>query len=153
VLLLVAALAAPTGTATGQQSSVQLDSARAQIHRTLRRFYFSLAHQDWEALTADILAAKVVAHRPPPKALMSAADREEASSLATDRRVGCSSGEPALIGEMTIVLEGEWAQVSATRCTAALSGRDQFRLIHFEDRWRFVYIDLFDDPLNVSAGR
>ncbi len=31
--------------------------------------------------------------------------------------------------------------------------RDEFRLIHFEERWRFVYIDLFQQPVNVSSGR
>jgi hypothetical protein len=58
IIRTLAALGVYASTAAAQQSE-RLDSARAQIHTTLRAFYFNLAHQDWEALTADILAAKV----------------------------------------------------------------------------------------------
>jgi hypothetical protein len=39
------------------------------------------------------------------------------------------------------------------RCTAALAGADEFRLIHFEERWRFVYIDLYEEPVSVPPYR
>ena len=61
-------MAAPA--ATAQQRS-QVDSTKAQLRTTLRAFYFNLAHQDWEALAADILSAKIVASRPAPEALVS----------------------------------------------------------------------------------
>jgi hypothetical protein len=149
-LVLAAVLTAWTVSATAQQSPIQPDSARAQIHTSLRAFYFNLAHQDWEALTADILAAKVVAHRPAPEALVLAAS--SASSLA-DETVGCSSSQAALVDQAIITLDGNWAEVSVPRCTAALAGADEFRLIHFEERWRFVYIALLQEPVNLSTDR
>jgi hypothetical protein len=131
-----------------------VDSTRAQIHTTLRAFYFNLAHHDWEALTADILAAKVVAHRPAPEAMVLAAeDRTRGLSPTADDGVACSSGATALVDRAGITLAGDWAEVSVPRCTAGLSGTDEFRLIHFEERWRVVYIDLFRETVNVSTDR
>jgi hypothetical protein len=150
-LVLALALTAWTVGATAQQSPIQPDSARAQIHTRLRAFYFNLAHQDWEALTADILAAKVVAHRPAPEAMVLAA-ASAASSLA-DEPAGCSSNQPALVDQAIITVDGSWAEVSVPRCSAALAGADEFRLVHFEERWRFVYIDLYEGAVNVSTGR
>jgi hypothetical protein len=68
-LAFVTLLIAATATAAAQQAPAQGDSTRAQIHRMLRAFYFNLAHDDWEALAADILPAKVVAHRSALEAL------------------------------------------------------------------------------------
>ena len=147
--VLAGVLTAWTVSATAQQSPVQPDSARAQIYTRLRAFYFNLAHRDWEALSADILAAKVVAHRPVPEALVLAAS---AASL-DEEPAACSSGQAALVDEAVITLDGNWAEVAVPRCTAALAGADEFRLIHFEERWRFVYIALFQEPLNVSTDR
>ena len=149
-LVLALMLSAWTASATAQQSPIQPDSARAQIQTSLRAFYFNLAHQNWEALTADILAAKVVAHRPAPEAMVLAASA--GGSSVADEPAACSSNQ-ALVDQATITLEGDWAEVSVPRCTAALAGADEFRLIHFEERWRFVYIDLYDEPVNVSKGR
>ena len=149
-LVLALVLSAWTVGAAAQQSPIQPDLARAQIHTSLRAFYFNLAHQDWEALTADILAAKVVAHRPAPEALVLAAS---AASSLTDEPAACSSNQTALVDQAIITLDGNWAEVSVPRCTAALAGVDEFRLIHFEERWRFVYIDLYEEPVNVSTGR
>jgi hypothetical protein len=143
---LVAVMVASTATAAAQQSSVQPDSARAQIHTTLRAFYFNLAHRDLEALTADVLAAKVVAHRPAPEAILTA------SSVPGDP-VACSSEATALVDQATITLDGDWAELSVPRCTPTSAGADEFRLIRFEDRWRFVYIHLFEAPVNVSTDR
>jgi hypothetical protein len=135
------------------QAPIQPDSARAQIHTSLRSFYFNLAHHDWEALTADILAAKVVAHRPAPEALLAAASAG-AFPLA-DGPATCSSNQAALVDQAIITLEGSWAEVSVPRCPAALAGAgaDEFRLIHFEERWRFVYIALFGEQVDLSTDR
>lgn len=148
-LVLTTMLSAWTAGASAQQSPILPDSARAQIHTSLRAFYFSLAHHDWEALTADILAAKVVAHRPAPESLVLAAS---ATSALADQTAACPSNQ-ALVDLAVITLDGTWAEVSVPRCTAALAGADEFRLIHFEDRWRFVYIDLYAEPVSVSADR
>src|SRR5688572_972992 len=55
-------------TANAQQHSGP-DTPRVEIRTILRSYYFNLAHHDWEALTAGILAAKIVAHRPAPEEL------------------------------------------------------------------------------------
>jgi hypothetical protein len=148
-LVLALVLSAWTASATAQQSTIRPDSARAQIHTSLRAFYFNLAHQDWEALTADILAAKVVAHRPAPETLVLAAS---AAAAPVDGPAACSSNRP-LVDQAIITLDGNWAEVSVPRCSAALAGADEFRLIHFEERWRFVFIDLYEGSVNVSTGR
>jgi hypothetical protein len=139
---LLVALIAVTGTATAQQSAIQPDSARAQIQSTLRAFYFNLEHQDWEALTADILAAKVVASRTAPVMPTSETDP-----------VPCSANAPARVSHAAMQLDGGWAEVSVPRCTVASAGADEFRLIHFEQRWRIVGIRLFQEPLAVSSDR
>jgi hypothetical protein len=152
---LLAALLTSTVAGTAQQSSVLPDSARAQIHTSLRAFYFNLAHQDWEALTADILAAKVVAHRPAPAALVVAASSPARAALWSEskHRAACSSSTTALVDRAVMMLDGDWAEVSVPRCGTVAGGADEFRLIHFEERWRIVYIDLFQEPLNVSTDR
>jgi hypothetical protein len=125
--------------AVGQEAPGPVDSARAQIHSTLRRFYFNLARQDWEALTADILAAKVVAHRPVPTSLLRG---------LTSVPAGCASGQPALIGQARITIAENWAEVVVPHCSGDVARTDEFRLIHFDGRWRFIYIDL-SDPSSI----
>lgn len=105
VLALVTLLIAATATAAGQQAPAQRDSTRAQIQRTLRAFYFNLAHDDWEALTADILPAKVVAHRSAPEALVMAAPS------AAGVPVECASPATPSIDGAIITLDGDWAEV------------------------------------------
>jgi hypothetical protein len=145
-LALVTLLIATTATAAAQQAPARHDSTRAQIHQTLRAFYFNLAHGDWEALSADILPAKVVAHRSAPESLVLAA------TSAASEPVECASPATPLIDQATITLDGDWAEVSVPSC-AAPRGADEFRLIRFERRWRFVYIDLFPEPLHLSTER
>ena len=145
--LLALSFAAPVS-APAQASSAQVDSTRARIQTTLRAFYFNLAHQDWEALTADVLPAKVVAHRPAPEALVAAAALPGRDAAPLE----CST-TGAAVDQAAITLEGDWAEVSVPRCAPAPAGSDEFRLIRFEQRWRFVYIDLYQAPVSVSAGR
>jgi hypothetical protein len=57
------------------------------------------------------------------------------------------------VDQAAIMLEGDWAEATVPRCTAASAGFDEFRLINFEERWRIVYIELYQDPINVSADR
>jgi hypothetical protein len=138
-----------------QRRSTELESARPRIHESLRAFYFNLARRDWVALTADVLPAKVVAHRKVPEALVTThPSRGSAGGVrpAADT-AGCPWGETALVEQATIRLDGDWAEVSVTRCRASAAGADDFRLIHFEGRWRLVYFDLLEEPLKVSAGR
>lgn len=154
-LALLALLLTSPVAGTAQQSSDPPDSTRAQIHARLRGFYYNLAHQDWEALTADILAAKIVAHRPAPAALVAAATSSHGAphSSGPHPRAACSSSGTPLVDQAVMMLDGDWAEVSVPRCDTMDGGADGFRLIHFEQRWRIVYIDLFQQPLNVSTDR
>jgi hypothetical protein len=145
------ALALP---AAAQRAAVQPDSAEAQLRGVLRAFYFNLAHHDWEAIAADVLSAKVMASRPAPVSIQAATGdraRAERSSGSTDEPVACSSSTSAVVDEAAIQLDRDWAGVSIPRCGVASAGADEFRLIHFEKRWRFVYIDLFEEPMMVST--
>ena len=143
VLAFGAALALLATTSSQAQHQAPNDSARAQISRTLRAFYFNLAHGDWEALTADILAAKVVAHRVPPSELFSV-DHATPS---------CGARTGPQLDNSTVALAGDWAEVFVPRCGVTLAGGDEFRLIYFEQRWRLVGIHLFEEPLNLSTER
>jgi hypothetical protein len=127
--------------ATAQRESVQQDSAEAQLRGVLRSFYFNLAHHDWEAIAADVLSAKVVASRPAPASLQT----------ATPEPASCPSTTSADVARAAVQLDGDWAGVSIPRCGLASGGADEFRLIYFERRWRFVYIDLFEEPMIVST--
>jgi len=141
---LAATLAMTVGVAQAQETTAEPDSAA--IHTALRSFYFNLAHRDWEAIASQVLPAKVVAHRPVPEAMVAAAESPAPLEETTD----CSTppGDQA-----RITTEGDWAEVSVARCEEGRRGEDEFRLIHFEARWRIVYIDLFAQRLSVTAER
>jgi hypothetical protein len=51
-----------------------------------------------------------------------------------------------MIDEAAIRLDGDWADVSVPRCSGASAGVDEFGMLYFEDRWRFIYTDLFEPP-------
>jgi hypothetical protein len=145
VILLMCLFGAPAGLATAQKPSGPSDTVRAEIHTRLKAFYFNLARKNWEALTADILAAKVVAHRPAPDGLLAAAN--------SPRAVSCSTSRGPAIEQASIFVKGDWAEASVPHCVATQAGSDRFRFIHFEARWRLVYIELFEEPVIVSADR
>jgi hypothetical protein len=129
--------------AASAQQVPPADSSRAQIQQTLRSWYFSLAHHDWNAVTDDILAAKVVAHRLPPAGLLK---KQEVQSEAALEIRHCAAREAALVEAALVRLDGDWAEVWVPRCGTGFRGGDSFRLIYFEQRWRFVYIDLYEAP-------
>ncbi len=142
VVSVTAALAMAMSSAMAAQEPAPADSLRTEIRQTLRAFYFNLARGDWEALTADILAAKVVAHRSPPLAMLPSGGQTE----------GCAGWNGPQIEEAAITLVEDWAEVFVPRCGTALGVGDQFRMIRFEERWRFVAIQLSEEPLNFSTG-
>jgi hypothetical protein len=142
--------------ATAQRAAVQQDSAEAQLRGVLRSFYFNLAHQDWEAIAADVLSAKVVASRPAPASLqMANRDRARTGRVGgpAGEPVACSSSSSAVVDGAAIYVDGDWAGVSVRPCGVGSAGVDVFRLIHFEQRWRLVYIDLFEEPMMASTDR
>jgi hypothetical protein len=126
-------------------SAQQAAEDTAEIHQTLRAFYFNLAHRDWEAIASQVLSAKIVAHRPAPAAMVAAA--------ATPRdgtAIVCVPEAPP--AGVEIRFAGAWAEVTVPRCAGAARGADELRLIRFEGRWRIVYIDLFDEQASVAAA-
>lgn len=66
--------------------------------------------------------------------------------------VECASPALPSIDEATIARDGDWAQVSVPRC-AEPRGANEFPLIRFDRRWRFVNIDLFQEPPHLSTQR
>jgi hypothetical protein len=140
--------------ATAQLAAVRQDSAEAELRGVLRAFYFNLAHQDWEAIAADVLSAKVVASRPAPASLQMVG-RDQAGTRRPGGPAGepmaCSASSSAVVDGAAIHIAGDWAGVSIPRCGIVPRGSDEFRLIHFEKRWRFVYIDLMEEPMMVSS--
>lgn len=145
VAALVGMLMASALPAAAQRPLTRTDSAHAALRTVLRAFYFNLAHQDWEALSADILTAKVVAHRAAPEAMVAAAPRADGSPT-------CATDIAARVDRATVTLDGEWAEASVPSC-APVGGADEFRFIRFEERWRIVYIDLFREPEEVQLAR
>ena len=133
--------------AAAQEAPAVPTAAAAEISGRLRSFYFNLGHNDWEALTADILAAKVVAHRSLPERLL----LESLSPPGTGSSPVVCSGAVS-VEQAVITVEGDWAQASVPHC-GPVSRHDEFRLIQFAGRWRFVSIRLSQQPVNVTAGR
>jgi hypothetical protein len=148
---MLTALALP---AAAQREAIQPDSAHAEIRTVLRAFYFHRAHQNWEALAAFVLSPKLLERRGAPGNLQPAPrDRARAggSSRAAAERVACAASTSAMVDQAAIQLDGDWAEVSVPRCGVASAGADEFRLLYFEERWRFIYTDLFEEPRNVST--
>jgi hypothetical protein len=136
--------------AAAQEATTVRNEAHAEIGARLRSFYFNLAHNDWEALTADILAAKVVAHRPVPESLLLGSDTP-ATPLSLAERV-CSRGQSTSIHDAVITVQGDWAEAVVPHCARG-SRNDEFRLIRFAGRWRFIAIQLSQQPVNLTVER
>jgi hypothetical protein len=154
---LIAMLTAIGGTTVvAQQPSARAEPAELQIRTSLRAFYFNLAHHDWEALTAGILPAKVVAHHPAPAAIV-------AASQPHDRPANCSPAIAERVEDVEITIDAGWAAASVARCGAGEfgsgevggndAGADEFRFIEFDGRWWIVHIELFHDPGTVQLAR
>ena len=144
VLLLTAAPAA-----TAQDTALAPDSARAQIRLVLRAFYLNLASQNWDALAAYVLSPKLLERRGSPGDVgMVARDRTRArgSSAAVAAPRACPSNASPVIDQAAIRIDGDWADVSVPRCSGPSPGVDEFGMLYFEHRWRFIYTDLFQGP-------
>jgi hypothetical protein len=142
--LLLMALARP---AAAQGAAIQPDSAHAQIRAVLRAFYLHLQNQNWQALSAYVLSPKLLERRGAPEDLqMVARDRARGrgSSHVGAAPMPCPSSTSPKVDEAAIRLDGDWAEVSVPRCSGTSSGADEFRLLYFERRWRFIYSDLFE---------
>ena len=157
-LVALVSLLAATGatTVTAQQPLARSEPAEVRIRTALRAFYFSLAHHDWEALTAGILPAKVVAHYPAPPAIM-------AASLPDERPVNCAAPIAERVEAAEITIDAGWATAAVARCGAedfgsgevgaSAVGVDEFRFVKFDERWWIVHIELSHDPGTVRLAR
>jgi hypothetical protein len=152
--MLLMALSQP---ATAQGAGIQPDSARAQIRAVLRAFYLHLENQNWEALSAYVLSPKLLERRGAPGDLQLVAGdraRGRGSSHKAAAPMNCPSLSSPQVDEATIRLDGDWAAVSVPRCRGATPGADELRLLYFEERWRFIYTDLFEgSPAPVGTSR
>ena len=153
---LVGMLAALGTTLAAQQPRAQSEPAELRIRTALRAFYFSLAHHDWEALTAGILPAKVVARYPAPPAIT-------AASLPDERPVSCAATIAERVEAAEITIDAGWAAASVAGCGVGEIGSgevgandvgvDEFRFIEFDGRWWIVHIELSHDPGTVQLAR
>jgi hypothetical protein len=154
---MVAGLMALALPAAAQRAAIQPDSAQTQIRTVLRGFYSNLESRNWDALAAYVLSPKLLERRGAAgDSQIVARDRTRtrASSRVAAAPVRCpSSSSSPMIDQAAIQLDGDWAEVSVPRCRGGSAGTDEFRLLYFEERWRFIYTDLFEAPTNVSTGR
>jgi hypothetical protein len=140
--------------AAAQGAAIQPDSARAEIRAVLRAFYLNLENRNWEALSAYVLSPKLLERRGAPGDLQMVArdrGRGRGSPHAAAARLPCPSSTTAAVEEAAIRLDGDWAEVSVPRCSGPSAGVDEFRMLHFEARWRFIYTDLFEAPPGAAG--
>ena len=135
--------------ATAQSAAIAPDSARTQIGSVLRAFYLNLANQNWDALAAYVLSPKLLERRGAPgDGQLVARDRARGrgtpAAAVTPR--ACPSSASPMIDDAVIRVDGDWADVSVPRCSGPSLGVDQFGMLYFEQRWRFIYTDLFQEP-------
>jgi len=144
-------LVAIVTTAAAQQPRTRSEPAELQIRGALRAFYFSLAHHDWETLTAGILPAKVVAHHPAPAGIVAASQPHE-------RPASCPPTVAERVEGAEITIDGVWAAASVARCRTGETvgmevGMDEFRFIEFDGRWWIVHIELSRPQLDTLGFR
>jgi hypothetical protein len=142
--------------AAAQHTSVSQDSSESQIRAVLRAFYLNLENRNWDALSAYVLSPKLLERRGGPGDLQMVArdrTRTRASSQPVAAPASCTSSDRPAVAEAAMRLDGDWAEVSVPRCLGTTAGTDEFRLLYFEGRWRFIYTDLFEPPANISRTR
>jgi hypothetical protein len=132
---------------TAQAAMIAADSAPPEIRTVLRAFYLHLESRNWEALSPYVLSPKLLERRGGPGDFqMVTRDRARGrgSSHAASMPRTCPAKPSALVDEAKIRLDGDWAEVSVPRCSGTSPGVDELRMLYFEERWRFIYTDLFD---------
>jgi hypothetical protein len=152
--ILLVALVQP---AVGQEPAIQADSAPVLIRAVLRAYYLNLANQNWDALSSYVLSPKLLERRGAPRdAQMVARDRTRGRGTPPALAVlpTCPSSASPMVTEASIRRDGDWAEVSVPRCSGASPGVDEFGMLYFEKRWRFIYTDLFEGrPAPETAQR
>lgn len=144
VLLLLCGLVAPPVNA--QAISGPADSASAQVRSVLRAYYLNYQAGNWDALAAYVLSPKLMERRGvPADSALVLRDRTRQRILehAVAAPATCPSPDSPMVEAAAIRIDGDWAEVSVARCSGTTGGVDEFRLIYFENRWRFIYSDMF----------
>jgi hypothetical protein len=153
VASLVLALAHP---AAAQRAAPPPDSARAEIRAVLRAFYANYQSQSWDALAAYVLSPKLLERRGAPGDLQAVArdrTRSRGWSHPATRHVPCPTSASFVADSADIRVDGDWADVSAPRCSGDVPGVDELGLLYFEHRWRFIYTDLFQAPAPAATAK
>jgi len=153
VALLALAL---TRSGAAQQASLPPDSARAEIRSVLRAFYSNLESRNWDALAAYVLSPKLLERRGAPGDLQAVArdrTRSRGWSHAARRPMACPTSATFTADSADIRVDGDWADVSAPRCSGPIAGVDELGLLYFESRWRFIYTDLFQAPEPAATAK
>ena len=133
--------------AVGQESAISPDTARAQIRSVLRAYYMHFENRNWGALSPYVLSPKLLERRGAPGQVETVArdrTRGRGASHAASAPRTCPAKPSASVDEATIQVDGDWAEVSVPRCSGAAAGVDELRMLYFEERWRFIYTDMFD---------
>jgi len=142
--------------AAGQQAATTTDSVGPEIRAVLRAFYANLHNQNWDALSAYVLSPKLLERRGLP-GQQQIADRDRARGRASPSSAApprtCPSTASPMVNEAAIRVEDDWAEASVPRCDGSNGGVDEFRLLYFERRWRFIYTDLFEAPPPAETAR
>jgi hypothetical protein len=133
--------------AVGQKSAISPDTARAQIRSVLRAYYMHFENRNWDALSPYVLSPKLLERRGAPGQVEAVArDRTRGRGVSRPASAPrtCPAKPSASVDEATIQVDGDWAEVSVPRCSGAAAGVDELRMLYFEERWRFIYTDMFD---------
>ena len=144
VVLLLTVSSRPVGAQDGADSP---DSARSQVRAVLRAFYLNLENHNWDALAAYVLSPKLLERRGAPQDLEKVTrdrTRGRGAAHAATTPGHCPAKPAASVDEADILIDGDWAEVSVPRCSGSAAGVDEHRMLYFEERWRFIYTDLFD---------
>jgi hypothetical protein len=147
--LAVAALLMAAPAAAAQEAALAPDSARTQILTVLRAYYLHWANQNWDALAAYVLSPKLLERRGAPGDVQMVArdrTRSRGSSAPVAPPQACPSSASPMIDQAVVQVDGDWADVSVPRCSGPSPGVDEFGMLYFEQRWRFIYTDLFQAP-------
>lgn len=148
------ALARP---AAGQHALSDPDSADAGVRAVLRAYYTNYENRNWDALAAYVLSPKLLERRGVPgdqQMVNRDRTRGRASASAAAAPKTCPSSNSPMVSDAVIHIDGDWAEASVPRCQDSFAGVDEFRLLYFEQRWRFIYTDMFESaPVSATARR
>lgn len=129
-----------------QTAAATRDTSSEQVRSVLRAYYLNYQAGNWDALAAYVLSPKLLERR---GATADSAQvlRDRTRSRVLEHAVpspsSCPSAESPMVDAAAIRIDGDWAEVSVPRCNGTMGGVDEFRLLYFEQRWRFIYSDMF----------